>query len=99
HVGEGTVRMQSQFTVSPDELRQLPERDVVRIKSGVVQFGTVVKLDATRRLPSKAIHRHPWRQIPTAGPVSSWWRLGEERRELVQQMVPQLTAGPSKDEG
>lgn len=99
HVGEGTLRMQPQFTVSPDELRQLPERDVVRIKDGLVQFGTVVKLDATRRLPSKAIHRHPWRQITTAGPVSSWWRLGEERRELVRRMVPQLTAGPSKNEG
>lgn len=95
HVGEGTLRMQSQFTVSPDELRQLPERDVVRIKSGVVQFGTVVKLDATRRLPSKAIHRHPWRQIPTAGPASEGWALHAERKALVQRMVPQLTAGDS----
>lgn len=104
HTGMGTMRMQDSYTLAPDDLRQLPERDVVLVGGpetpGEVQFATVVKLDATKRLPSSAIAKHPARQIPTGDNKMPVWAVPQARQQAIQHVMPKLTAGPSsKDRG
>lgn len=94
HSGLGTLRMQPQFTVSPDALRELPERDVVYIQAGRGgRWAHVVKLDETRREPSRVILGHEWRQLQTEGPQAERWQLRAARQQAVQELRLQLTAG------
>lgn len=97
HSGMGTLRMQPQWTVHPDALRELPERDVVYIRAGKGgQFAHVVKLQETRRGPSKVLYGHQWRQLPTGRAQAERWQLRAARTQAVQEILPQLTAGPGR---
>lgn len=94
HTDVGTLRLQPQFTVPPDALRELPERDVVYIQSGRGgQWAHVVKLDEARRGPSKVVYGHQWRQLPTGGRQASRWELRAARQHVVQEIQRQLTTG------
>lgn len=87
--GQGTMRLQDQFIISPDELKELPARDVALIEPGSCVLASVVKPDATRRLPSQVIYTHSERELPADGRAVPRPQLVAERRQLLAQATTQ----------
>src|SRR5690606_31728385 len=76
----GTLRRQDSFLLDPNRLRRLPEHHVAYVLPEEVQWGVVVPLDPTRRLPSRAIVESPQRALPPVGDAVPYLQVRGGRR-------------------
>lgn len=96
--GAGTVRLQNQYVISPDELKALPAYHVAHVEAGRVRLAKVEQVGDTSRRSARMIAASGLRELPTVGDSVSLTQRIADRQRVLKQAREVLDTGGGRDD-